>query len=225
MKNIAFVILILCIPLAFWGWAYEVSYFSILGLDVNKTFGLIHYVYSSLAYLVIMFIVVVTYGAISKFFSKKIDRNDATELKEALARTEFIKVISNARMAFLFSLVVWLIVILAPNLRILNWLGRPLGESFMLLIWFNILLFSASLYLSPQHSKFAVIVVFVLSVGVCFSMGGIAHARLATKINDNIIRSDFLVVITKENGKYVAVANPVEIPFNTGLKKYLSFLK
>lgn len=225
MKNLAFVVLILCIPLVFWGWAYEVSYFSVIGLDVNKSFGSLHYIYSSLTYLVILFIVIVTYGAISKFFSKNIDRNDSAEFKEALAKTEFIKVISDARVAFLFSLGVWLIVFFAPDIRVLNWLGRALGENFMLLIWFNILLFSASLYLSPQHSKFAVILAFVLSIGVCFSMGGLAHARLATKIHDKVIRNDFLVVITKEDGKYVADAKSVEIPLPSSLKKYLSFLE
>ena len=225
MKNIAFVILILCIPLTFWGWAYEVSFFSVLGLDVNKTFGLLHYIYSSLTYLAILFIVSVTFVAITKFFSKNIDRNDSAEFKKALGKVEFIKVVSEARMAFLFSLGTWLIVFFAPDIRILNWLGRALGESFVLLIWFNILLFSASLYLSPQHSKFAVILVFVLSIGICFSMGGIAHARLAININHKVIRNDFLVMITKENGKYIAEAKPVMIPLPSSLKKYLSFLE
>ena len=77
-----------------------------------------------------------------------------------------------------------------------------LVESFMLLIWFNISLFSTTLYLSPQHSKFAVILAFVISIGVCFSIGVIAHARLAIKTQDKVIRNDFLVDITKEDGKY-----------------------
>lgn len=151
MKNITFGTLILCIPLAFWGWAYEVSYFSILGLDVYKTLDLLHYIYSSLIYLAIFLIVLITYAAFSKFFSKNVDKDDWAEVKEALGKTAFIETMSHARMEFLFSLVIWAIVFFSPNIRVLDWFGRALGGSFMLLIWFNIIQFFASLYLSPQH--------------------------------------------------------------------------
>lgn len=224
MKNIALAMFILCIPLVFWGWAYEVSYFSILGLDVNKTLGLLHYIYSSLIYLAILFIVLIICTAIFKFFSKNIDRNDWSEVKEVLSKTQFIEAISDARFIFLFSLGAWLIVFFSPNIKILNG-PASLGHNFLFLILFNVLQFSASLYLSPPHSRVTIIVVFVLSIGICFSMGGIATARIASQIKESIIRDDALVVITRENGKYVAVAKPVKIPLPNNLKKYLGFLE
>jgi hypothetical protein len=224
MKNIVLGTFILCIPLVLWGWAYEVSYFSILGLNVNKTLGLLHYIYSSLIFLAIIFIVVIVYTAITKFFSNNVERNDWAGVKEALGKTELTKEISDARFAFLFSLGALLIVIFSPEVKFLDGLGRLLGDGFMLLVLFNILLFFASLYLSPSHSKFAIISVFVLSIGTCFSMGGISHARMAIEIKESVIRDDSLVVITRENGEYVATAKPVKIPLPNSLKKYLDFL-
>ena len=223
MKNIALGVLTLCIPLVFWGWAYEVSYFYILGLDVNKIFGLLHYIYSSFIYIAILFIVLITYTVIFKFFSKNVDRNDWAEVKETLSKTEFIKAISDARFVFLLSIGAWVVVFFSANIKSLNG-PASLGHNFLLLIWLNILQFFASLYLSPKHSRGAIVFVFILSIGVCFSMGGIASARIANQIKESVVRDDALVVITRENGKYVAVAKPVKILLPYGLKKYLDFL-
>ena len=202
--------------MAFWGWAYEFSYFSVLGLDVDQTFKIEHYFYSSARYLAILFVVTIVVVAALKFFSKNIDKNDWETVKDTLNKTGFLEAVSNARFGFIITFGFWLMVFLFSQVEYLNWIG----ESFLLLIFFNIQLFFASLYLSPQYSRFSIVVPFVLSVGFCFSLGGMYSANLATN-NVGKIRDDSLVSIVKENGKYVAVAKAVNIPLLFGLKKLL----
>ena len=44
--QILLLVLITSLPFAFWGLAYEFSYFKILGLSVFDTFNYIHYILS-----------------------------------------------------------------------------------------------------------------------------------------------------------------------------------
>lgn len=224
MKNITIIALIICTPLVFWGWAYEVSYFYTLGLDVTKTLNLFHYVYSSFIRLLSTLMVIIILTAIAKLFSKNIDRNDWVEVKTLWSETGFIRAINDARFTLIFTLIIWIIVLVPQKISILNWLVNPFADTFMLLIYFNILMFSASLYLSPSHSGFAIVLMLVLSIGLCFSFGGIYRARISMESKGLNIRDDYLVTITKENGKYIALAKPINIPLPTYLKHILIFL-
>ena len=123
------VILTLSLPLAFWGLAYEFTYFKILGLNVFDTFNYIHYILSGGIWVLIFIGVIILVGTIKKFFSKNIEKDDWKDVKESLTKTQFSDVIGQARIGFIISVIYLLTVIYFPN----NWFSKALGNQCLLI--------------------------------------------------------------------------------------------
>ena len=100
---------------------------------------------------VIMFIATVT-----KFFSKNIEKDEWKDVKNSLMKTQFADVIGEARIGFIISVIYLLIVIYFPNF----WISKALGNQNLLMSLLIVQLFFAAMWLSPQQSKFAVIIFF-----------------------------------------------------------------
>jgi len=216
--KLTFIVLFISLPFALWGWAYEFSYFNVLGLNVFDTFTYIHYVFSGGIWVLIFFAVIVFVASIEKFFSKNIEKNDWKAVKETLAKTQFSDVIGQARVGFILSIIYLLTVIYIPSGY---WFLSELGDVYLLIVLSIVQLFFAGLWLSPQHSKFAIIIIFIISIGACLAAGGIDHARASLKLKD-IVRDDYLVTITKaSDGKFIAVSKPLSLPILSRLEKLL----
>jgi hypothetical protein len=195
---------------------YEFSYFRILGLNVFDTFNYIHYVFSGGIWALVFFGVIIFVSAVKKFFSKNIEKDDWKDVKESLIKTQFSDVIGQARFGFIISIIYLLTVIYFPN----NWFSKALGSQNLLMTMFIVQLFFAAMWLSPQQSKFAVIIFFVISIGACFAGGGVGHARVALELQDTVVRDDYLVTITKaKEGKFTAISKPLNLPMFISLKK------
>ena len=210
--------LITSLPFAFWGLAYEFSYFKILDLNAFDTFNYIHYILSGGIWALIFFGGIMFVATVTKFFSKNIEKDDWKDVKDSLIKTQFADVIGQARIGFIISVIYLLIVIYFPN----YWFSKALGNQNLLMSLFILQLFFAAMWLSPQQSKFAVIFFFIISIGSCFAGGGVGHARAALELKDTVVRDDYLVTINKtNNGKYVAKPKPIDLPIPLWLKKVL----
>ena len=220
MKTLQFVLVILTLSLslAFWGLAYEFTYFKILGLNVFDTFNFIHYILSGGIWVLIFIGVFILIGAITKFFSKNIEKDDWKNVKESLTKTQFADVIGQARIGFFISIIFLLTVIYFPN----NWFSNALGSQSLLISMLIVQLFFAAIWISPHQSKFAVIFFFIISIGLCLAGGGVTGARGALETQDIVVRDDYLVTINKTtDGKYVAKAKSVDFPMPPWVRKIL----
>ena len=141
-------------------------------------------------------------------------------IKEFLGKSQFANVISQARMGFVTSVIYLSVVIYFPN----YWFSIALGSQHLLTSFFILQLFFAAIWLGPEQSKFAVIIVFIISIGACFAGGGVGHARDALKVQDTVVRDDYLVTINKTNdGKYVAKPNSLNLSLPPVFRKVLRF--
>ena len=212
----SFIAIFVSLPFAFWGWAYELSYFNVLKLNVSDTFNYIYYVLSGGLWVVIVFGTLILITSILKFFSKNIEKNDWDAVKESLSKTQFSDVIGQARVGFFLSIGYLIIVIFVPSGY---WFISDIGNIYLVMVTNIIQLFFAGLWLSPQQSKFAVIIVFTISIGACMAAGGIANGRASLKL-ENIVRDDYLITIAKtKDGKFIATAKTLEIPVPLMIKK------
>ena len=214
----SFIALFISLPFAFWGWAYELSYFNVLKLNVSDTFNYIHYVLSGGFWVILFLCTLLLMTAIEKFFSKNIEKNDWDAVKNSLSKTQFSDVIGHARVGFFLSISYLLIVTFVPSGF---WFISDLGSLYLIIVFYVILLFFAGLWLSPNHSKFSVIIIFIISIGACLAAGGMTHARANLKL-EKIVRDDYLVTITKtKDGKFIATAKTLQLPLPSMIKKYL----
>jgi predicted phage tail protein len=214
--QIILVALTVSLPFAFWGLAYEFSYFKIVGLSVFDTFSYAHYILSGGVWVLIFFGVIMFVSTVKKFFSKNIEKDDWKDVKDSLIKTQFADVIGQARFGFIISIIYLLTVIYFPN----NWFSKALGSQNLLMTMFIVQLFFAAMWLSPQQSKFAVIIFFIISIGACFAGGGVGHARAALELQNTVVRDDYLVTITKaKEGKFTAISKPLNLPMFISLKK------
>ena len=219
--TIAFVALLISLPFAFWGLAYEFSYFKILGLNVFNNFNYIHYVFSGGIWVLTILVSLILVISIIKFFSSKIEKNDWDAVKESLNNTQFSNVIGQARAGFVLSIIYLISIIYVPSSY---WFINALGEMHLFVTWNIFLLFFASIWLSPQHSKFAVIIIFIISIGACFSAGGVADARANIKLQHIVLRDDYLVTINKTAfEKYAAKPKALKLHIPLPFRKLLEF--
>jgi len=211
-RTLSFVAIVIALVTGAWGYAYEFAYFAYLKLNVNNILGPTHFIYSGAANIGPMCAILIAFALLMKFFSKNIAQDDLKIASERLAKSNFFEEISLARGGFLLSLAFFLLVLFdiqPPSFGEGFHIG--LGFSFWLFTFFNIQLFFGSIYLSPPHSRAAIVLAFVLAVSMCFAAGGIETARLSSQSN-NILRNDGLVKVYRQGGKIVAEPKPVSIP-------------
>ena len=208
MKHaLIYLLCVACAVAGAWGYAYEFAYFRFLGLDVNKTLGVKQYVYSGLSNIVPILAIALLFSLLLKFFSKDVLRDDMKHFKDKMIESNPAHELTGARIAFVMSLAFLLLVIF--DLR----LGTPKGidPAFWLITLFNMQVFVGAIYLSPPHSKVAVVGAFIIAVSFCFVAGGIDHARQSAKENINL-RDDGLVHIERKGTMLVATPKPIDIP-------------
>lgn len=191
-----------------WGYAFEFAYFRFLGLSANETLSIQHFVYSGLSNVAPLLAIALLFALLSKFFSRNIKRDDMKGFKDQMAKSKFVQEITGARVAFAMSLVLLILVLF--DVRLGSTLG--LGYTFWLISFFNMQLFTGAIYLSPPHSKAAVVAAFVVSVSLCFAAGGVEHARQSIK-EATLLRDDAVVHVERVDGKLVATAKSVRLPF------------
>jgi hypothetical protein len=218
-----FVTTVIALVTGFWGYAFELAYFAYLKLNVHTIFGPVHFLYSGLSVIGPMFVILLVFALLMKFFSKDIAQDELKVVSERLSKSKFTEEIGMARVGFLLSLVFLLLVIFdirPPSFGEGHATG--LGSMFVLFTFFNIQLFFGSICLSPPHSRGAVVVAFVLAVAMCFAAGGIDTARISAQ-SDKALRDDWLVKVYKKGGELVAEPRAVSLPFPL-LNKALQWL-
>ena len=191
-----------------WGYAYEFAYFAVLKLDVHKTLSVQHFVASGLANVLPMLGIAILFALLTKFFSRNAARDDLKHFHEEMKKTQFAQQLSIARLAFGMSLAYLLLV--AFDVRLFA--ETSLGVQFWFMTFICMQSFVGAIYLSPPHSRLAVVVAFMLSVVLSFAAGGIGLAKDAAKLANTTIRDDFVVKIERQGDGLVATAKPVKLP-------------
>lgn len=202
-----------------WGYAYEFAYFQFLGLDVNDTLSAQHYVYTGLSNVAPMLAIALLIALISKFFSRDLARDDMKAFKDQMSKSKLAQEVTGARIAFAMSLVFLLLVLF--DVRFGS--AQGLGHLFWLITFFNMQVFAGAIYLSPPHSKVAVVVAFVAAVSLCFAAGGVEHARQSAK-ESIILRNDAAVHVERTGAKFVATAKALRLPIPP-LQRALDWLR
>ncbi|WP_279448559.1 hypothetical protein [Aeromonas hydrophila] len=104
VKVLASFIFPLAALFAAWGYIYEFTYFTTLGLNVNDVLTVGSYILSSgqVIGFMVLFIVVLTQS--TKFFTKDIHDDDVAKLKSRLSKRSFAKEIVSARISCVISI-------------------------------------------------------------------------------------------------------------------------
>lgn len=196
-----------CAVAGAWGYAYEFAYFRYLSLDVNETLSIKHYVYSGLSNIIPMLAIALLLSLLLKFFSKDVTRDDMKHFKDEMAKSNLAHVLTGARIAFVMSLTFLLLILFDLKLGS----AEGAGSSFWFITYLDMQVFVGAIYLSPPHSKVAVVVAFVAAVSFCFAAGGVDHARRSSK-ESTILRDDGLVHIERKGTTLIATSKSIDIP-------------
>ena len=211
MQRYFYIALIVAIPSALWGYAYEFFYFFALNLSPHKILNLKHYVVSGVALAIYMFVPLLALSQLKKFFSKRIHINEAKSLGDALDQTTFASEIKGARIAFIFS-VVFFITAYYESIQLHS---DRLSATYMCMVFVNLIMFYPSLALSPTHARISVLIGLTASIAICFAAGGYGDAARALKTK-TLLRDDFIIHIERLDGKLVVVPKEIFIPTSWG---------
>lgn len=201
----------LAVLFAAWGYAYEFTYFITLGLNVNDVLTVNSYMVSSGRVIAFIVLSVMLFVHITKFFTKNIHEDDVATLKSRLSERSFANEIVNARISCVISVLFWLVVCFGRQIGI----AEDFSHLYMYLIYVNATLFSTSLLLSPPHAKITVLLLFSVSIALCFSAGGYGNANYAMR-NEGVVRDDMVVKIINNEGELEAKAAsiPFKLPYS-----------
>ncbi|MCE1161293.1 MAG: hypothetical protein LWW74_08875 [Burkholderiales bacterium] len=189
-KYLWLVIFCLSVPFTVWGWAYEYSYFRVLGLNVYENLGFVHFIISAATSIVPMVLIFIVISSVWKFFSKELEKNDWEEFKDKYKSASLSDVVVIAKSGVVLSFIFWCLVLMGFNFG----QDRRLGYNFWLMIFINFAYFFPSFYISQTHSKLPIIIMLIISVAFCFSAGGMDAAR-SQRLSNNTIRDDAVVKI------------------------------
>ena len=198
----------LAVLFAAWGYSYEFTYFITLGLNVNDVLTVNSYIVSSGRVIAFIVLSVMLFVHITKFFTKKIHEDDVATLKSRLSERSFAKEIVNARISCVISVLFWLVVCFGRKIGI----TEDFSHLYMYLIYVNATLFSTSLLLSPPHAKITVLLLFSVSIALCFSAGGYGSANYAMRV-EGVVRDDIVVKVVNKEGSFKAFSAPISFKF------------
>lgn len=195
---------------AAWGYIYELTYFTTLGLNVNDVLTVDSYIFSSGRTIGFIVLFIVVFTQFVKFFTKSIHDDDVAILKSRLSERSFANEIASARTSCVISVLFWLVVFFGHRIGI----TEDFSYLYMYFIYVNATLFSTSLLLSPPHAKITVFLLFSVSIALCFSAGAYGRANYAIK-TDGIVRDDMVVKVINDDGKFTAKAAslPFKLPY------------
>lgn len=202
------------------GYIFEVSYFYALDLSATDVLGLQHFVASGASLTLPAAFFLVFTSQLKKFFTKAIHEDDVTVMLDGLSATTFAEQIVFARMSFVISVLYGAAVALSAKFN-LHW---HLGSTLLLLVFFNLQNFFAVIQLSPKHSRFTVIFMFLVAVFICFAAGGYS-VGLDDREKTEVVREDFILKIERTGTARKATAKelPVEIPLIAQFFKKLAW--
>lgn len=189
MKRALLLLLPVLLPAGLWGYAYEASFFRVIGLSPHPYLTAFHYTLSGLTHLLVMVLALLVFSQLRKFFTKQIHVDDAKALRDRLAASKFSEEIRGARLAVSLSVVFWLLIYFQDSLPI----PRGVGSAFLYVVFVNVMLFYTSIALSPPYSRPTINLALVVSITICFSAGGLGAGKkfLSSRTglrDDNIVR-------------------------------------
>lgn len=206
-KRFVLFLLILALPVGFWGYAYEASYFLALDLSPHKTLSVWHYVVSGGGLILLMLVPLLVLANLRKFFTKAIHEDDIKSLKDHLARAELSEEIKGARVAVALSAAFWLAVYFRFPLP----MAGHLHSIYLYMVFVNLALFFSSIAISPPYARGSVLIAFIASVAICFSAGGYGDA-VRSRDGKDLLRDDNIVRIERLGGRPVATAKDLPLP-------------
>lgn len=206
---------ILVLVFGIWGYCYELGYFAALGLDCAKYLSPWHYVASGAGVLVPMILAMLLITQITRFFSKKLGEDQATEFKRKLEKVSYENAIGIARIIFVFCLLFLIAVIGAHMLGF----KRAIWPGGVFLIFTTLSYFFTAILRSPITARFTILVALVLAESFCYAAVGAGQGYDAAQNQNATVRDDFLVLISRDDGRLVV--QPKELPGVASVARYL----
>ena len=207
-RALLYLVAIACAVAGIWGYAYEFAYFTVLRIDVHEILSLQHFVASGLAVVLPMLGIALVLALLVKFFSRNAVRDDLKHFREEMKNAQFAQQLSSARFGFGLSLAYFFLVLFDVRF----YAATSLGSMFWLVAFVSMQEFVGAIYVSPPHSRPAIVVAFMLSVALSFAAGGIGLARDNAKSENTTLRDDLVVKIQRQGGNLVATSKPVNLP-------------
>lgn len=208
-RALLYLISVACVIAGLWGFAYEFAYFRFLDFDVSQKLGLEHYIFSGLSNIIPMLVIAILLSLLVKFFSKDVLRDDMKHFKDEMVKSNPMLQVTGARIAFVLSLAFLLFVLIDTKLGLFEGIGY---RNFWLITFLNMQVFVGAIYLSPTHSKAAILVAFVVAVSFCFIAGGVDHARQSMK-EGIVLRDDAVVHVERKGATLVITPKSIDLPF------------
>jgi hypothetical protein len=190
-KTLFIFLLLISVPFAFWGWAYEFAFFAAYSANVHNFLKLEHYFLTGFMNLIPWLFLLACFSLLLKFFSSSVQKDELSAFKIAAQATNFLTQLSIARMVFCLSLVFLLLTIADFKYGFKVGLGR----TYLLMVFFNLQAFAITIFLSPSQSKAAVSFAFIVSMAFCYAAGGVSRADDSQ--NSKTLRDDHIVKIVK----------------------------
>lgn len=209
-KNIA-AIIIIGVIFSIFGFSFEYTYFKRIGFNVNDHLSYKHFIISGAQTIIPMFVLLIIFNNAKRFFSKDIYVDPNTKLNESLKKASFQNIINSARVDFGISILFALTIFLLPKIGI-QW---DLWTGFLYIVLMISQSFIFAMITSPSHARAPIILMFVVSISICFASGGYGYAGTSRTKDDGSIRDDMVVkILRQEDGGYQVNAKEIDFPFS-----------
>jgi uncharacterized membrane protein len=218
---ISIIVVIGCVVLGIFGYAFELAYFLTLGLRPGDHLSLWHYLVSALQIFLPIFIALAVGTQLTKFLSKKkFEQDDAQDTRDWISKTPLANIVGFARLMLGISLVFFVLSYLA------HYLGyRSIWAAGSYLIFMVFGYFSFALVKSPPQSRPSVFVALLIAESFMFAALGLGQADDAIRQNRSPVRDDWVVTIKRGDGRFIV--EPKALPFAPAVvtlaRKFLKF--
>lgn len=204
MKEATLIALLIAIPIAAWGFAYEKAYFTTLGVDLPNDFSVYHYVLSGIIPLLVLVAIVMVLSAVKMFFTGiDTEREEGASLAAMVASAKL-----SARSDFKYAKFIFALCLSFPFF-VYYWelLGLSVSNPGFTYYYFVSIAFGAFLWplmVSAPHQKIPIALLMAASVAAVFVAGGIYDARADLRRPGPTIRDDTRVEVLRRGDGFIS---------------------
>ncbi len=207
IKRSQFIVFCILIPLWWFGFAYEYSYFKQLGLVSNDYLGPRHYFYAGAYWIGQILFGLFVISSIKRFFSNDIHTNTGKETLEAVEKLGFKHAVWLFRIMVVITFVYWILSFVEFSK---DWYPGMMGLLWWLFFW-NLAGYVFALATGEKHTYATLTVMFVIAITLVMSANGFLYARHALRTDPKPFRDD-IVHIERDGDKFKVTTKSISIP-------------
>lgn len=207
IKGGQFIVFCILVPLWWFGFAYEYSYFRQLGLVSNDYLGSRHYLYAGAYRIGLILFGLFVIGSIKRFFSNDIYTDTGKKTLEAVEKLGFKHAVWLFRLIFVITFLYWILSFVEFSK---DWYPGMIGMLWLLFFW-NLMAYLFTLATGEKHTNATLTIMFVIAITLVMSASGFLYARHALRTDAKPFRDD-VVHIERDGDKFKVTTKSISIP-------------